>query len=369
MGCAALAFCWQFLTVHANYQGRWNALFCTAAGYPQPPQFVGENLYLFQNSPGYDGTVYHYIAHDPFLTGAMLPYVDAPRYRYRRILVPLAAYALAMGRTDWVDTAYFAVILLFVFLGGYWLAGLRPLWGIGFLLVPATLISLDRMTVDIALAALCAGFAVFVARGSAWQIYAVLVAAPLVRETGLLLIAAYVLHLLWKQKLRDAVLFATAVIPTLLWYLFVMVQTHPEGGGVFSLIPFEGFVTRLFTPTAYALSGKTAMLVTILDYGALVGMALAVALAIRMAWHRLTGPIEIATYLFALLTIFLVHPEPWRDPFGYSRALSPLLLFVALSGLPRGEWVSAAPLLLVALRVVAQFWPQVMGILHIAART
>ncbi len=369
MGCAALAFCWQFLTVHSNYQGRWSALFCNAADYPQPPQLAGEHLYLFRNSPGYDGTVYHYIAHDPFLTGVMLPYVDAPRYRYRRILVPLAAYALALGRTDWVDGAYFGVILLFVFLGGYWLAGLNPLWGFGFLLVPATLISLDRMTVDIALAALCAGFAVYVARASKWQMYAVLVAAPLVRETGLLLVAAYVLHLLWKRKRRDAMLFATALVPTLLWYLFVMVRTHPEGGGVFSAIPFQGFVLRLFGPTPYALSGTTALVVAILDYVALAGVALAVALAIRMAWQRMTGPIEMAAYLFALLAIFLVHPEPWRDPFGYTRAFSPLLLLVALSGLARREWWSVAPVLLVALRVVAQFWPQVMGVLHIAART
>src|SRR5579864_1189638 len=305
MGCTALAFCWQFLTVHSNYQGHWSALFCTGSSYPQPPQLAGENLYVFPNSPGYDGTVYHYIAHDPFLTARMLPYVDAPRYRYRRILVPLAAYSLALGRTDWVDGAYFAVILLFVFLGGYWLASLSPLWGFGFLLVPATLVSLDRMTVDIALAALCAGFAVYAAHGSKWRMYAVLAAAPLVRETGLLLVAAYVLHLLWKRKLRDAVLFATALVPTLLWYLFVMVQTHPEGGGVFSLIPFQGLVTRLFTPPAYALSGSTAVLVTILDYLALAGVALAVALAIRMAWKRMTGPIEIAAYLFALLTVFL----------------------------------------------------------------
>jgi len=369
MGCAALAFFWQFLTVHANYQGRWSALFCTAASYPQPPQLADENPYLFPNSSGYDGTVYHYIAHDPFLTGAMLPYVDAPRYRYRRILVPLAAYTLALGRTDWVDGAYFGVILLCVFLGGYWLASLSPLWGFGFLLVPATLISLDRMTVDIALAALCAGLAVAVAHRSPWWIYAALVAAPLVRETGLLLVAAYVLHLLWQRKLRQAVLFATAAIPTMIWYLFVMVRTHPEGGGVFSAIPFQGFVTRLFTPTPYGLSGVTALVVTILDYVALAGVALAIALAIRMAWNRRTGPIEIAAYLFALLAIFLVHPEPWRDPFGYTRALSPLLLLVALGGLPRVEWLSVAPLFLVALRIVAQFWPQVMGILHIAVRT
>ena len=38
LGCAALVFCWQWLTVHSNYQARWNALFRTGAELHQPPE-------------------------------------------------------------------------------------------------------------------------------------------------------------------------------------------------------------------------------------------------------------------------------------------------------------------------------------------
>jgi len=370
LGCAALAFFWQSLTVHFNYGGNWTALFCIGSQYERPPELNIERQYVFQNSPGYDGAVYHYIAHDPFMQHDLLPYVDAPRYRYRRILIPLAAYTLALGRMDWVDGAYVAVILICVFLGGYWLSryctlmGLHPLFGFGFLLVPATMISLDRMTVDIALATACAAFAVYAVNGTSWRLYAVLVAAPLVRETGVLLVIGYVLYRFWKRETRRALLFSTALIPTLLWYLFVMLQTHPEGGGVFSLIPFQGLLTRAFHPTAYAFSAPVTTAVTVLDYVSLAGVAMAALLAVRMAVRRLAAPLEIATYLFAALAIFMVHPEPWRDPFGYTRALSPLLLLLALSGLMRRSWLTAVPMLLVTLRVIAQLEPQVAGVVR-----
>ena len=89
--------------------------------------------------------------------------MDDPALRYRRILVPMLAWALALGRDSGIHAAYFATILGFVFLGVYWLAramelgGRHPAWGLMFALTPAALVSMDRMTVDVALAAFAAG--------------------------------------------------------------------------------------------------------------------------------------------------------------------------------------------------------------------
>ena len=47
---------------------------------------------------------------------------------------------------------------------------------------------MDRMTVDVALAALTVAFAVYWKTGSWWKLFIVLVLACLVRETGLLLV-------------------------------------------------------------------------------------------------------------------------------------------------------------------------------------
>src|SRR5580700_2994804 len=95
LGCAALTLCWQFLTVHYNYSGNWTALFCSGSSMRQPPQLANERIYVFANSNGYDGQFYHYLAHDPLLTGGLAAvYIDAPRLRCRRILMPAIAYML-----------------------------------------------------------------------------------------------------------------------------------------------------------------------------------------------------------------------------------------------------------------------------------
>ena len=155
---------WQFATVHFNYGGNWTALFYTAPDWPRPAFLASENLYTFPGSLGYDGQMYHFIAHDPLMRRGAVAAMDDPALRYRRILVPALAWAVALGRDSAIHAAYLAVILGFVFLGVYWLAramliqGRHPAWGLMFVLMPATLVSMDRMTVDVALAALTAGF-------------------------------------------------------------------------------------------------------------------------------------------------------------------------------------------------------------------
>ena len=97
-----------------------------------------------------------------------------------------------------MDGAYIAVVLCWVFLGVYWLAlyaveeGHHPAWGLAFLLLPATLTSVDRMAVDVALAALSVAFVRYAKKQPTIRLYLVLMLAPLVRDTGALLIAASV---------------------------------------------------------------------------------------------------------------------------------------------------------------------------------
>jgi hypothetical protein len=94
---------WQWATVTANYGGNWTALFCTGAVQQHPPLAASERVYLFANSTGYDGQFYHYVAHDPMMRSDLKSYIDDPGLRYRRILIPLLAYGIATGRSQWVD--------------------------------------------------------------------------------------------------------------------------------------------------------------------------------------------------------------------------------------------------------------------------
>src|ERR1035441_1496801 len=165
-----LGLSWQLLTVHYNYGGNLTALFGTASPAPTPPSLAGEHIYVFPNSGGYDGQSYHYVAHDPLCRSDIGRAVPDPKIRYRRILLPGMAYLVALGRERWIDVSYIVCNLVFLFLGSWWLARLlirlriHPWFAALYVLVPASLISLDRLVGDLALTALCLGFAVFASR-------------------------------------------------------------------------------------------------------------------------------------------------------------------------------------------------------------
>src|SRR5579863_7848004 len=124
MAAVSLAWLWQFLTVRYNYNGNWTALFCIAPHMPVPEFLKSEKLYIFPNTQGYDGQVFHLMAHDPWMHKGSAEAIAGAAFRYQRIFVPAAAWLLALGNDAWVHTAYYAVILAFVFLGVYWLAEL-----------------------------------------------------------------------------------------------------------------------------------------------------------------------------------------------------------------------------------------------------
>src|SRR6185295_4877851 len=89
---------WQIATGHFNYGGNWTALFCIAPDWPQPAFVAPEQLYNIPGSLGYDGQMYHLIAHDPSITRGAVAAMDDPALRYRRILVPMLAWVLALSR-------------------------------------------------------------------------------------------------------------------------------------------------------------------------------------------------------------------------------------------------------------------------------
>ena len=149
---------WQALTVHYNFAGNWTGLFCTGRLARIPPDLAAGTIRV-RDALGYDGQFYRYVAHDPFFRKGYAAYMDAARLRYSRILVPGLAWALALGRPSYIDAAFNAVILLSIFLGIYW-CGLwaawhsrSPAWGLVFLVLPATLTSMDLMVTDATLAA------------------------------------------------------------------------------------------------------------------------------------------------------------------------------------------------------------------------
>lgn len=366
--CLLLVLSWQWLTVTLNYGGNWTALFCTGDTHPLPPQLASENIYTFAGSAGFDAQFYHYIAHDPVPGGDLFPYVQAARMRYQRILIPALAYAMAFGRHQLIDFTYFAACYLFLFLGVWWLGAyaerwhLHPAWGMAFLLMPASIVFVDRLTVDHALAALTVGFVLYAARQSSWELYAVLALAPFARETGLLLPVAYGIYCLCHRHWKRAAVFATAAAPWLVWVAFVSSRTPPTWYGT-SLVPLKWLLRRLANPVDYPPEVPLAGVVQFGDVMALAGMLVAILLGLLYFINRPSTAIAIAGLLFALLTVFLQKEDVWLTAYNYCRIFCPLVVLVAAAWLPLQPRLALLPVILMAPRLLMQYGKQVMGII------
>ena len=359
----ALAFTWQALTVRYNYGGNWTGLFCTGASQRIPRDLLHEEIYALTDSHGFDGQFYHYIAHDPLLRTQLPGYVDSPRLRYRRILVPGLAHIVAAGRPQAIDAGYFAVVLLFVFLGAYWLSRYavlnrrHPAWGFLFLLLPSTLASVDRMAADIALSALWVGFAVYATEGHDRRLTLVVALAPLARETGFAMIGTYCLWALWGKKPGQALQGAAAALPCLLWYVYLHRAVGPDVNG-WVAFGFGGMPDAVLHPFPYPWSAAVNLLVTASDYLAAAGAVTAVALCLRFAAFRREDLLELATAVQGALGLILVvfgSRDLWIHFYGFGRVLSPAVVLLALRSLARRRWSDLTPLALLMPRTALQF--------------
>ena len=363
---------WQALTVHANYGGNWTGLFRTG-GAMRAPERLAASTFRNRDPQGYDGQFYRYLAHDPFLQQGTAAYFDDALLRSRRILVPLTAWVLAGGRQGAIDFAYVLVVGGFVWLGTYWLGrimereGRHTALGLLFLAVPATLVAMDSMTVDVALAALTVGFVWQLSTGRERGLWFILAAAGLVRETGLALAVASVAAALAQRDFRKAFGRATAVLPALAWYGYLYAALPAGQVAIPHWIPqLElGVLVRAMDPPRYPLLGAPVeRMVRLLDSLALAAtMAAATIGMVRIrVWPRAVG---IALALYAALLLSMTNPKFWIDPYGYSRAFAPIfaLVLAGSAGLGRRALAVAIVVSVAAdLRVGAEMETQVAGV-------
>ncbi len=337
---ASAALLWQAATVWANYGGHWTALFCTGALQQIPPDLKTESIYTFSNSYGYDGQFYHYMAHDPFQQRDLYKYIDEPGLRYRRILVPLLAWSLAAGHDAFIHASYDAVVLGSILLGTLWLShmaqasGRHAAWGLLFLAIPAATISMDRMMVDSALAALTVAFLALARNPFSWRLWLVLMLAALTRETGLLLAAACCGAALLQGKLRTALLAFSAVIPCAAWYLFVNARM-PAFRYWPAYIPFSSIAYATLHPASYAPGVRFIGMLRFGDFIGLAGAVLVVLVAVYCLRMWGATPAGLAALLFTALAAvvqgddLLIH---------LARVISPLFVILVF------QWIRADPL-------------------------
>jgi len=168
------------------------------------------------------------------------------------------------------------VKLFFLFLGTDWSAKIAqrrscsPWIGLLFLGVPAAIVSIDRLTIDLAMAALCVGYVAARRFLTGW--FALFAAGSLCGETGFLLINATGIDRLRAREYRRAVLALLAAAPALLWLLFDVLHTSADPTNLLSLVSLAGLVNRVMHPLAYPFSPAVNAVAQTLDYAALAAV-------------------------------------------------------------------------------------------------
>jgi hypothetical protein len=355
---ALLVFGWTAARIHFVFGGNWTAAFCTGTSFTVPPD-LRAGTYRIEGA-GYDGQFYRYLAHDPFLQKGYSRYVDAPRLRFRRVLVPMAAWLIALGRQGWIDSAYVAVEMIFVALGVYWCArllarrGRSPLWGLLFVVVAGTLASVDRMLVDGPLAAIFAGFLLYCDEKRWDRVWILAMLAALTRETGLLLCVALVVDRLFQRDWRRAAWFASSAIPAMVWYGYVAARLPPNAAGPPMGVPVWGLLSRLLWFRTYP-DSRIQLLLQVTDFLAVLGLAVSIVLAVRWLLQKHLGPVTLCVGLFAAVTLMIGSPEYMVEAMAFGRPTSPLLLWVMIEAISRKAWAAMAAPLLVSLSVSLVF--------------
>ncbi|HWR50713.1 MAG TPA: hypothetical protein VN428_06380 [Bryobacteraceae bacterium] len=367
MLCAAS---WMALNVAGNYGGHVSGLFYTGSKSPLPAE-VAAHTYRVRDDAGYDAQFYHLVAHDPLMRRGFAAFVDNPPLRWRRIGVPGLAAIVAFGSDRAVDHIYIAIQLVFVFLGAFWLAQYaqsekrRAVWGLAFLFIPAVAVSIDRMTVDLALAALTIGLVYYSAFDRLrWQVYPILCAAPLVRETGMVLIAAWCIRSALKRNWRAAALGAACAFPALGWWVYISRHTAPDGTAWLSSYPFSGLIERTVQGIDAPVSTLWLRAAWLFENLALAGIWLALTLSFYLVWRRRFGFMELSAIAFTAFASTLGKFDIWESAYATGRTMSPLLIVLGLISVRDRKPVFAIPLLLIIPRIALQYEAQLMGALR-----
>ncbi len=290
-------------------------------------------------SEGYDGQFVYFIAADPFTAPDL---IDAPAYRYQRILLPAMARLLSLGQAELVPWVLL-LINLAALAGGTAILerllqaqGVSPWYALTYGLFGGIFMAV-RLSVTEPLAYGLVLAAIWLERDEhPWWMAVALALAALAKETTLLFVGGYGLWLLVEGRWRDAArLGLVAGGAFVIWQAVLYSQFGQLGigsGGAratpFEIIPYNGF-WRIYTDTG-------SLRVFVVFAGLLVPSTIIPSLwalwrSGREALKRAAHP-----YVYLLLANAAIIPfvpfSTFREPLGMMRFIAGLVITVVLYG-------------------------------------
>ena len=254
---------------------------------------------------GYDGQFYWGIGVDPLATGHVHHFFDKASYRYGHPLYGWLAWLFSAGQARAVPGALIAIGLASLFVAATTAAALgfgrgRFGWEGLFVALNPGLISsaVHDLAEPLATALLLGAFAAYARdrRSLAWICLALV---PLSKEPLLVVLLAVVVWELHERRLRRATIFATAAIPTLLWWTYTRIHLGAwfTSGDTALGEPLAGWRRALLHGRHAGAGGAIALTVLL----ALIVVLTLVALRAL----RLRGPVDLTYLALAAIAICL----------------------------------------------------------------
>jgi hypothetical protein len=158
----------------------------------------------------------------------------------------------------------------------------------------------------------------------------------------LFLIIGGVVAAVWERSARRALLFGSAALPALAWWIVVARCVPSAGADRFFTLPLAGIVARLFTVRSYPDPSIQAILRT-LDVLAVLGLLGTFVVAVLLLRVERVMAIRVAVILFLIVGCFMGAAVHMRDAYGFARPVSPLILWIWMRAAAERRWLPALP--------------------------
>ncbi len=313
--------------------------------------FLGESLYHpapFDGIPlcgryGYDGQFYAAIATDPFLRSPdTVKALDAPAYRASRILLPMAAWCVALGNARAAVVAYqvlgWTLSILAVVVVSLWLRqrGRSPWWGLSLVVTAGLVTAIFRSTHDGAAVLLTVATLWLAGRHRHGWALGAASAASLCRETGYVAPLAVAVRELFERRYRRALEYVLVpLVPQVAWQAYLQVTWHPNVGLPASVaMPVVALAGKVV-----AVLGKRPFLLSQEFWGTLAACLTVLAGLVVVFGTKRLEPERLVFVAFAVLAVFLA-PRAYADVYGFSRHLivAPFLA-VVIAAREESRWL------------------------------
>lgn len=305
--------------------------FVTAGDFHADRAEAPPGLSILEDSVGYDGQFYYRLALDPFTRErtAFGITLDSPLYRSQRILYPLLAWMLSLGRPALVPAALIlvnlAALCLMGWAGGMYARGVgrHALWGVLFPLYGGYLLSISRDTTEPLGAALLLCALAGLQRGRTGWAGVLLVLALLARETALLMAPAALIVCCIDLRRRPGShpwhLFAAPAFAYAGWQAFLHWRWQATLGRDADLAlgpPLTGFLASLRQASGCASGAQ------VLRCGEMA-LVLLFTVAVVWAWRASSaGRIEKTAWLLYLALMASLAAPCWAEDWGFLRGMS-----------------------------------------------